>query len=171
MIYQTQEEAVDSLVTTKAGDQLRNKAREADARKEESFQRSDTDGFLSQWASGVTAQKYRKEAELADQGNQDVFRVLLDKESNEVVAEKLFIFDDKFGPSTRSVWLVKRNGEDQWVTDPKKESPLNKKGLKTAWDVADAFVGTQSDNPLCKSQSLKDGNSNYFSIREFGSYK
>jgi len=76
MIYQTQEEAVDSLVTTKAGDQLRNKAREADARKEESFQRSDTDGFLSQWASGVTAQKYRKEAELADQGNQDVFRVL-----------------------------------------------------------------------------------------------
>jgi hypothetical protein len=42
----------------------------------ESFERCDTDGALSQWSSGLTAQKLRMEAALLEQGGQSDFPAL-----------------------------------------------------------------------------------------------
>lgn len=51
-----------------AGDSLRAEAAVVEARVAESFERSDTDGFLSQWAGGLTADKLRRNAAIADAG-------------------------------------------------------------------------------------------------------
>jgi hypothetical protein len=53
---------------TTTADALRAEAAEWDALAEKSFQRCDTDGFLSQWASGITARKHRAEADLDEAG-------------------------------------------------------------------------------------------------------
>lgn len=45
--------------------QFENQARDSYAAREESWERCDTDGYLSQWASGITADGYRCAAELA----------------------------------------------------------------------------------------------------------
>lgn len=49
---------------------------------QESFERSDTDGFLSQWASGLTAQKHRAEAALIEAGGVIEALVLFDVDGN-----------------------------------------------------------------------------------------
>lgn len=48
--------------------ELRQEAQAARDRAEESFRRSDTDGFVSQWASGLTAQLKERQAEIAENG-------------------------------------------------------------------------------------------------------
>ena len=49
-------------------EEYRDKANECEAAREESFQRCDTDGFLSQWASGMTSQLARAKEQLAEDG-------------------------------------------------------------------------------------------------------
>ena len=51
----------------------RAKADAADKRVSESIARSDTDGFLSQWAGGLTAQLERRRAEIAEAGDVATF--------------------------------------------------------------------------------------------------
>lgn len=56
------------MSNTKTSEVLRAEAAAADAEAAASFERCDTDGFVSQWASGLTAQQRRMEADLADNG-------------------------------------------------------------------------------------------------------
>lgn len=49
-------------------DNLRAEAAKHDKEAYDSFERCDTDGFLSQWASGLTASKKRLEADLIEAG-------------------------------------------------------------------------------------------------------
>ncbi len=57
-------------------------ARDAEMRKrEESFERCDNDGFLTQWAHGLTAQKHQVAAELASNGGFDLFPGLFDRKT------------------------------------------------------------------------------------------
>jgi hypothetical protein len=72
------------------------RAEAAASRKEafESFERSDTDGFLSQWASGVTASLADRKAELAEANWQAPFAALFDLAGNRVDAK---LIDGKFG--------------------------------------------------------------------------
>jgi hypothetical protein len=56
----------------------RDAALESLRRKEESFRRSDTDGFVSQWASQMTADKYELEADLLETDGLSPFRALFD---------------------------------------------------------------------------------------------
>lgn len=67
-------------------EELRAAAAEADARAEESFKRSDTDGFLSQWASGITARLYREQAAIEEDGGRIPVPALFDAEGNLVAA-------------------------------------------------------------------------------------
>lgn len=55
-------------MTTSA--ELRARANEAEQEAADSFERCDTDGFLSQWASTLTARKLRAQADLADAGGE-----------------------------------------------------------------------------------------------------
>jgi hypothetical protein len=82
-------------MTEKATD-LRQKAAECERKREESFQRCDTDGFLTQWAHGLSAQKYRAQAEIEEAGGVSTFRGLYRRSDGKRVAAKLIA--GKFGP-------------------------------------------------------------------------
>jgi hypothetical protein len=56
---------------------------------EESFDRCDTDGFLTQWAHGLNGRLEKRKAELARNGGMATFRGLYDRETGERVAAKL----------------------------------------------------------------------------------
>lgn len=47
---------------------LRARSRGESAKREESFDRCDTDGFLSQWAYGLNAQEYAAKADILEHG-------------------------------------------------------------------------------------------------------
>lgn len=57
----------------------RHKAKKAAALKarQESWERSDTDGFLSQWASGITANEEQLAVEIAENGGAALFPALV----------------------------------------------------------------------------------------------
>lgn len=67
-------------------DEYRAKARSYDQEAWDSFERSDTDGFLSQWASGITARECLMKADLAEQGWMAKFPALFDLDGNIVPA-------------------------------------------------------------------------------------
>lgn len=72
------------------------KSKAAAKRRQESIERSDTDGFMSQWASGVASQKELLEAELAENNGFSTFHVLFDLEGNIVPARQI---EGKYGPT------------------------------------------------------------------------
>lgn len=59
----------------KTAAEWREMAAQSDRRRQESWERSDTDGFLSQWASDTMARKYDACAELASLGGVIEFQV------------------------------------------------------------------------------------------------
>lgn len=63
-------------------------------RKLESWERSDTDGFLSQWALDRMYDKYRKMADLAEQDFKSTFSTLVDLDGNLVPCREI---DTKYG--------------------------------------------------------------------------
>lgn len=64
------------------------KAREAERSREASWERSDTDGFLSQWASGLTAQLHYRQAEIERDGGRAQFPALF-RDSQLVAAKQV----------------------------------------------------------------------------------
>ena len=67
---------------TKTADEYRAEAKAKSAEAEASFERCDTDGFMSQWASQLGADLARRKATLAEQGNTFEFSALFDLEGN-----------------------------------------------------------------------------------------
>jgi hypothetical protein len=64
------------MTPTTEGELFREKARQCAREAYESFERCDTDGALSQWASGISRDKYMLMAQLADNGWISTFRCL-----------------------------------------------------------------------------------------------
>jgi len=64
--------------------------------KEDSFARCDTDGFLSQWASGLSGQLEARKAELAEAGWTSTFVGLFRRSDGARVKAKLI--EGRFGP-------------------------------------------------------------------------
>jgi hypothetical protein len=77
--------------------QLEAEAKDCNERAERSFERCDTDGFLSQWASNITADLNRQKAALLRNGGYAPFPVLCDAEGN-VITDRIYEFQDKFAP-------------------------------------------------------------------------
>jgi hypothetical protein len=73
--------------TTTTPEELREQADLRDRQAAESFDRCDTDGFMSQWASGLTARKLRLEADLIENGGRAMFPALFDTDGNLVPAK------------------------------------------------------------------------------------
>lgn len=67
--------------------QWREQARQARQRSVESWQRSDTDGFLTQWAGETMAAKHDLQARIAANGGMWEFPALLDTDGNLVPAK------------------------------------------------------------------------------------
>lgn len=82
--------------------------------KEESFDRCDTDGFLSQWAHGLSSVLSQTKAEIAANGGMAEFPALFHKESGKRVRAKLIWVKNKFAPWEGEVgrWMfVDLNGK------------------------------------------------------------
>lgn len=88
-------------MTTLTANELREQARNHGQSALDSFDRCDTDGFLSQWSSGLNAQLCRAKAEIAENGGVMPFEVLLEVDNgNRRVNAKLV--NGQFG----AVWLL-----------------------------------------------------------------
>lgn len=117
----------------------RENANAADARVRESIERSDTDGFLSQWAGGLTAGKERLAAEIAENGDRDYF-VGLYQGDRRVKAMQL---SGQYGP----YWLLEES-ETALIAERGKpfvpmgsRSRVQKKlGLREAQELAPAYA-------------------------------
>lgn len=93
--------------------------------REDSWERSDTDGFLSQWASGLSAQLSNAKAEIVRNRGRAPFRRLCDKDGNEVPAR---LIDAKYGPC----WaLLDPAGKFTGVFVSDRDSTIAKKGFTT----------------------------------------
>jgi|DEB19_MinimDraft_3_1074340.scaffolds.fasta_scaffold39877_2 hypothetical protein len=75
-------------------EQYRALAKEAYERRIESFDRCDTDGFLSQWAQQIVESQYEKLAWLADNDFKYTFETLVDMDGNLVPCREI---ETKFG--------------------------------------------------------------------------
>jgi hypothetical protein len=64
------------MTTTETPDEKRDRAGRLDQAAHDSFERCDTDGALSQWASQATARKLRAEADLIEAGGVARFTAL-----------------------------------------------------------------------------------------------
>lgn len=108
----------------------REAAAKAEQSAADSFERSDTDGFLSQWASGLSAQKHRLAAEIAENGGKDEFPGLFDAAGRRVKAKIVKVVDQYrgFGRERKELWLVldandkamhwvPRQSSRRWVQD------------------------------------------------------
>lgn len=123
----------DNNLRTYDGKTARQWRDEAAARRRashESFERSDTDGALTQWAADVTANRYDAYAQLAADGGISDFPALMDTDGNLVPAK---LVNTKFGQS----WmLLDANGDatGEWVnpsraaTAEKRNAAMAKKG-------------------------------------------
>ena len=70
----------------------------------ESWERSDTDGFLTQWAAGLGAELERAKIKILEHGGYAEFAVLCDA-GGTVIAEKVFSFPDGHG-GTNNKWRL-----------------------------------------------------------------
>jgi hypothetical protein len=94
----------------KTGEQWREMSRTSSRRSQESFERCDTDGFLSQWAADTTAREYDLCADLADANSQWEFTAVFTTDGDHVDARKV---DTKFGWT----WLIRNeNGTVTWFS-------------------------------------------------------
>lgn len=75
-------------------EQMERDALEQRKRQLESWERSDTDGFLSQWSHGLHDALYQTQAEICRNGGKAQFRVLMDLDGNEVPSK---LIDTKYG--------------------------------------------------------------------------
>jgi hypothetical protein len=75
-------------------DDLRAQARGNHKSAQESWERSDTDGFVSQWASGITASELLLKADLIESGGSYERDLLFDLQGNLVLAKEI---ETRFG--------------------------------------------------------------------------
>jgi hypothetical protein len=92
------------MTTTKTGDDYRAEAAAHETAREESFQRCDTDGFLSQWAHGKSAELARAKAKLADDGGTAEFPGLYRRSDGARMRAVLISYKCSYTYSTKWAW-------------------------------------------------------------------
>jgi hypothetical protein len=114
---------------------LRTEAAGHEQEAQDSFDRCDTDGFLSQWASGLTAQLKRRQAEILEAGGVAEFPALFTLDGERVNAR---LIDTRYGRA----WAMMDDGgafTGEFVSAfPKRESTMTKKGYREGTEVAPA---------------------------------
>jgi hypothetical protein len=109
-----------------------------------SFDRCDTDGFVSQWASGLSARQADLAAEIADNGGRAEFPALFDLDGN-LVAAKLVYVNDRYSYGSKvAKWAVladddPRSAAVQWIKAfPVRRSTMVRKGYTEGTVLAPA---------------------------------
>lgn len=125
-------EATEIRVNGMTADQHRAEAQRSRNAAAESWERSDTDGFLSQWAQGLAAREHDLAAEIAEAGGVSEFPALFDLDGN-LVAAKLVSVPDRYSyhNGTRSVWAILASDDpDSRVTAWVNPSHANKSATR-----------------------------------------
>jgi hypothetical protein len=125
---------------------LREAADRANRKSEESFQRSDTDGFLSQWALDIGARRDREQAKVLENGGCAQFRVLVNAEGV-VIADRRHEFQNQFSFRAEYKWRVAdehlacTNGR-KWIPTGDKSRVQKQFGLREEmrWMPAKAVI-------------------------------
>lgn len=91
---------------TQTAAELRAKAAAAEQEAYDSFERCDTDGFISQWAHGLSATRDRTQAEILENGGVSEFWGLYECDRR----VKARLIDGKFGMS----WLLSDEEADKF---------------------------------------------------------
>jgi hypothetical protein len=116
----------ETKVAGRTAEEWREKAAASERSVQESWERSDTDGFLSQWASGLGAQEARENARIAEAGGRQLFSKLV-LETLDGEATDARRVETRYG--TR--WRL--DSTDEWLAYlPERESTLAKKGYREA---------------------------------------
>ena len=84
------------MTTDDLAARLRAEASQHEQDAADSFERCDTDGFLSQWASGLNAAEKRLQAEIVENGGRADVPALFDLDGNLIPAK---LIDTRFGTS------------------------------------------------------------------------
>lgn len=117
---------------SKTAEQYRADASAQRAEVQASWERSDTDGFLSQWAGGLNAQLSDQKATIAEQGGRGYFeRTKLTSLDGTEIADARVV-ETRYGTK----WRI--DSTDQWLAyQPARESTLAKKGYREETEGAD----------------------------------
>ncbi len=129
---------------TQTPETLRAAAAAADKEAADSFERCDTDGFVSQWASGLTADKLRRQAQIVEDGGMAVFPALFDLDTNAPVPARLVKtrYGTKFAVfATAADALANHANVIAWIDPFVSEKTLARKGYK----VADVWAPAVAD--------------------------
>jgi len=114
---------------------LKAEAAEHLRKREESFDRCDTDGFLSQWAHGISSSRDQLAATVAEQGFTSEFPGLFDLQGN-LVAAKLISVASRYHYGKDLKWGVLATDDPHsavtaWITaHPARQSTMEKKGYR-----------------------------------------
>lgn len=130
---------------TKTAADYRTEARQHRQDAADSWERSDTDGCVSQWASGVLAREADLKAEIAENGGKAEFPALFDLDGN-LVAAKLVEVEDRYRPHSHKIskWIVltdddPRSAAAKWITAfPVRKSTMTKRGYTEGYVLAPA---------------------------------
>jgi hypothetical protein len=143
------------LIMTTATE-FRAQAQAARQSAADSWERSDTDGFVSQWASGLTAREYDLKADLAERGDVDAFYdSVMDADGNVAPAR---VVETRYG-SKVAIFASWEDADTYGAPVKAWASPtdraLRKYGLRMAWRTAPAkVVYTGSGKGLAGAMSV-----------------
>src|SRR5512140_3698228 len=87
---------------------LRARARTSRQFAQDSWERSDTDGFVTQYASDLSAREHEANAEIMEHGGYADFVALFDTNGHLVPGARLV--QTRYGRA----WVYEANGETQW---------------------------------------------------------
>ena len=133
------------MTTSKTPAELRGEAAAHEQEARDSFERCDTDGFLSQWANGLTASKKHMEASLIEKGGVADMMGLFDLDGNRVRAK---IITGQYG----LCWAF-CDTNDKFIGKfisafPKRASTMERKGYREDWEIVAVKVEIRGANKV-----------------------
>jgi hypothetical protein len=131
-------QGMETTNTTTTSTALRQQAIAAQQEAHDSFQRCDTDGFISQAANDLTARRLNRQAQIEDENGMAKFLALFDTEGNWVPAK---LIDNKFGGT--SWMLLDNDGKatgDFISAEPVRRNTIAKKGYLEGWVLRPAVA-------------------------------
>ena len=113
--------------------------------RDESWERSDTDGYLSQWANGVMAARYRHLAEIAARGGYLDLPALFTLDGDLIIAREV---NTRYG--WRWVW-TNDYGTSTWFNESSAQDPITRRRNNARKGV---YLGTVRYQALLNHNSM-----------------
>lgn len=136
-------------MTTQKIEELKKEISAHEQEAFDSFERCDTDGFLSQWAHGLMSQEKRAKVALLENGGRDTFNGLY--EGDRRVAAKTVQVRNQFSHKMETMWLLRDDEAAKfgrkWIKfDYTGKGRIMKSlGLSQREEMAKAYVTTVSN--------------------------